>query len=307
MQFLVELMLNGALAGIKIGVSALGFAIIFYATKEMHFAFGAISVAAAYVCYWITTGLGSGLLAFTVGVLGAMVFAMAFSVFIHRKVYLRLRAIMPVVMSSLGISLLLENVIQIIGSPDTQIIIYENLTRLVHFGPYALRALEVWLIVFYIALTAGLWLFLNRSRYGQAFVATIEDPEMAELVGIRVSRMKVGAYCIGAALGAISGIAMLLDVGVKPGHGFIFLIYALMITIMGRGSFMSVATWAVLFGVLRSLWSWQMPTEFQELAMFALMMTYLISRDAYDRYNRNKIRPLGALASKGRANALKGA
>lgn len=300
-------MLNGALAGIKIGISALGFAIIFYATKEMHFAFGAISVAAAYVCYWITTGLGAGLGAFAIGCIAALAFAMAFSVFVHRKVYLRLKAIMPVVMSSLGISLLLENVIQILGSPDTQIILFEDLTRVVSFGPYSLRVLEVALVVFYIALTGGIWLFLNRSRFGQAFIATIEDPEMAELVGIRVSRMKIGAYCAGAALGAVSGISMLLDVGVKPGNGFIFLIYALMITIMGRGSFMSVAGWAVLFGVLRSLWSWQMPTEFQELAMFALMMTYLISRDAYDRYQRNRIRPLARPVSAPRANLAKGA
>jgi branched-chain amino acid transport system permease protein len=306
MQLLIELAVSGTLAGIKIGIAALGFALIFYATKEMHFAFGAISVAAAYMCYWTIIGLGGGSTSIVLGIVAAFGFAVLLSVAVHKLVYLRLRSVMPVVMSSLGISLVVENVIQMIGSPDTQILLYDNLTRVIEIGPVRVRMLELWLAVLFLLVTIGIEVFMNRTRIGQGFAATIEDPEMAELVGIRTARMRIGAYCAGALLGALSGMAMLVDTGLRPSQGFVLLLYALIITIMGRGNLRAVAIWAVLFGVLRSLWSWKFATEFQELAMFALMMSYLIGRDAWDRYQRNRLTPLPITAGSPR-NAVVGA
>lgn len=290
MNLLIELAISGALAGVKVGIAALGFAIIFYATKEMHFAYGAISVAAAYICYWTVLSVG-GPAGVVVALVAAFAFAMLFSVAIHKWVYLRLRSVMPVVMASLGISLLVENIVQMIGSPDTQVLVYDRLLQVVDFGFVRVRSLELWLAAIFVAITVGLDIFMNRTRIGQGFAATVEDPEMAELVGIRTARMRIGAYCAGAALGAFSGLSMLVDTGLRPSQGFVLLLYALIITIMGRGNFRAVAIWAVLFGLLRSLWSWQFPTEFQELAMFAVMMAYLIGRDAWDRYKRNRLTP----------------
>ena len=60
MNLFLELLVAGSVAGAKVGIAALGFALIFYTTREMHFAFGAVSVAAAYPCYWVVTALGDG-------------------------------------------------------------------------------------------------------------------------------------------------------------------------------------------------------------------------------------------------------
>lgn len=296
MDLLIELAVTGALSGVKVGISALGFAIIFYATKEMHFAFGAISVAAAYICNWVVMSI-AGPVGVMIALAAAFAFATLLSVAIHKFVYQRLRSVMPVVMASLGISLLVENIVQMIGSPDTQVLVYDNLLQVVDFGFVRVRALELWIAALFIAISFGLDFFLNRTRIGQGFAATIEDPEMAELVGIRTARMRIGAYCAGAALGTLSGLSMLIDTGLRPSQGFVMLLYALIITIMGRGSFRAVAIWAVLFGLLRSVWSWKFPTEFQELAMFAVMMGYLIGRDAWDRYKRNRLTSLPTAAS----------
>jgi branched-chain amino acid transport system permease protein len=109
--------------------------------------------------------------------------------------------------------------------------------------------------------------------------------------------MRIGAYAAGAALGGLSGFVALVDTGVKPANGFIFLLYALIITITGRGSLRAVAVWSILFGVLRGLWSWQFSTDLQELAVFALMVSYLVIRDAWDRWQYNRIRPINQPAT----------
>ena len=292
MNLFLELLVAGGVAGAKVGIAALGFALIFYTTREMHFAFGAVAVAAAYPCFWVVSVLGNGVGAIVLGVAAAFTASVLFSIGIHKYVYLRLRSVLPVVMASLGISLIVENVIQIIAGPDIQVLSYPALISIVEMGPVRLRVLEIGVFVGFVIIAVAIDLFLNHTRLGQGLGATMDDPEMAELVGVRTSRMRIGAYAAGAALGALSGVVMLVDTGLKPANGFPLLLYALIITIMGRGSMRAVAIWSLLFGVIRSLWSWEFSPDLQELAVFALMVSYLIIRDAWDRYQFNRIRPV---------------
>jgi branched-chain amino acid transport system permease protein len=297
LNLFLELLVAGGIAGAKVGIAALGFALIFYTTREMHFAFGAVSIAAGYVLYWLITGLGGGAVAIVLGLLGALATVVLFSIALHRHIYLRLRSVLPVVMASLGISLIVENVVQIIGGPDLQILSYAPMISILEFGPVRLRVLEVAVFIGFVLIAIALDLFLNHTRLGQGLGATMDDPEMAELVGVRTARMRIGAYAAGAALGGLSGFVALVDTGVKPANGFIFLLYALIITITGRGSLRAVAVWSILFGVLRGLWSWQFSTDLQELAVFALMVSYLVIRDAWDRWQYNRIRPINQPAT----------
>jgi branched-chain amino acid transport system permease protein len=303
MNLLAELVVAGSVAGAKVGIAALGFALIFYTTREMHFAFGAVSVAAAYACYWIVAALGNGPAAIVLGLVIAFAANTLFSIALHKYVYLRLRSVLPVVMASLGISLIVENLVQIAGGPDVQILNYPALLGVVEIGPMRIRVLEIAVFIGFVLIAVALDLFLNHTRLGQGLGATMDDAEMAELVGVRTAHMRVGAYAAGAALGALSGIVMLVDTGVKPANGFTFLLYALIITIVGRGSLRSVAIWSVLFGVIRSLWSWQFSTDLQELAVFALMVSYLVIRDSWDRYQFNRIRPINRPVGTVKVNA----
>lgn len=54
----LELMLAGTVADVKVGMAALGFALIFFVTRQMHFAFGAIAVLGGYLTYWLASALG---------------------------------------------------------------------------------------------------------------------------------------------------------------------------------------------------------------------------------------------------------
>jgi len=292
MNLFVELLAAGGVAGAKVGIAALGFALIFYTTREMHFAFGAVAVAAAYPCYWVVSALGDGPVATALGLLAALAAAVLLSIALHKYVYLRLRSVLPVVMASLGISLIVENLIQIVAGPDIQVLNYPALLSVVEIGSVRMRVLEIGVFIGFVIVAVAIDVFLNHTRVGQGLGATMDDPGMAELVGVRTSRMRIGAYAAGAALGALSGILMLVDTGLKPANGFSLLLYALIITIMGRGSMRSVAVWSLLFGIIRSLWSWQFSPDLQELAVFALMVSYLIIRDSWDRYQFNRIRPI---------------
>ena len=294
MQLLIELLMAGTVAGVKVGIAALGFALIFFVSREMHFVFGALAVLGAYVCYWVAMALAGGGFGVVIGTLVAFVVTALVSVAMHKYLYLRLRSITPVLMGSIGVAIVLENALQIIATPDIRIIPFQSLTQVVEIGFLRIRALDIYVVILFVLIAVALDLFMNRTRLGQGLGATIEDPEMAELVGIRTELMRIGAYCAGAVLGTITGIIQLLDTGVRPGNGFLILLYALILTIMGRGSLRAVAVWSVMFGIARSLWSWQFATGYTELAVFGMMVAYLMVRDYWDRYQKGRTSSSGA-------------
>ncbi|MPR05464.1 branched-chain amino acid ABC transporter permease [Microvirga tunisiensis] len=306
MQLLAELLMVGTVAGVKVGIAALGFALIFFTTREMHFAFGALCVFGAYVCFWVVTAFAESTFGVFLGIVAALTATAAVSVALHRFLYLKLRSVMPVLMASLGTGIVLENVLQIIATPDVSIVRFPSITQIISIGGLRIRALDLGVLVLFAVIAVALDLFLNRTRVGQGLSATIEDPEMAELVGIRTSLMRVGAYAAGACLGAASGVIMLFDTGVKPANGFIILLYALIVTIVSRGNLRAVAAWSVLFGVARSLWSWQFATDYTDLAVFAIMVTYLMVRDYSARYQKISVKPARSKLSSSVAPAKQG-
>jgi branched-subunit amino acid ABC-type transport system permease component len=206
------------------------------------------------------------------------------SVAVHRRIYLRLNSVMPVVMASLGLGLIIENAIQIVAGPDPQLVSLSVFAGIVELRFLRFRVIDICMLFAFLLLAVAMELFLNHTRVGQGLGATMDDPEMAELVGIRTAAMRTGAYVAGSALGALTGLAMLFDTGAKPSNGFVILLFAVIITIMGRGNLRSVLVWSVLFGIVRGLWSWRFSTEYQELVMFVFMLSYLIGRDGWERH-----------------------
>ena len=63
------------------------------------------------------------------------------------------------------------------------------------------------IIVIAIVVAVGLWLLLDRTRLGAMIRAGVDDPDMARVVGIRVSQLFTVVFALGAGL---AGDAVLL-------------------------------------------------------------------------------------------------
>src|SRR5262245_60019826 len=156
MQLFFELLAAGAMAGVKLGVPALGFALIFYTTRELHFAFGAITVLAAYVFFWTVKWLGAGAMAVSLGIAATLILTVLLSVAVHKYVYLRLNSVFPVVMASLGLALLIENLIQIIAGPDPQIVSFRALIGIAEIGFLRVRMIDIYVLAAFAALAISM-------------------------------------------------------------------------------------------------------------------------------------------------------
>lgn len=290
----VELLANGFLEGARIALAGMGFALIFYTTKELHFAYGVLLTAAAYACYWMVAI--AGITAF-LAVPVALVLAAAAGAAVERYLYSRLPDHLSVLLFSFGLAILLENALHIRFGPNDLTLPPNPLTQsVVLFSRIYLRVIDLVALGVFLVVWATMWYLLERRRIGLAVRAVMHNPDMSEMVGIRTSRIRMFAYGVGSVIGALAGLISVTRSGIRPGAGFDIMLFAFIVTLLGVGKMHRVVMWGIGLGVFMSLVAWQFPTELRTLFAFAAMLIYLVVRSPKGRVMRRRPRRTAALA-----------
>lgn len=270
---LLELLVNGVIVGAKLGLAGLGFAIIYYTTREFHVAYGALLTLAGYIGLLAIEGWAFPVWA---GIALSLTIAVAIGMILQYWVYRPLGDHFSVLMMALGISIVIENALQMWFGANDRILFSDFLNTQLRFGDFRIRYVELVVVASFLAVWAMLYYLLEHHRVGLALRAVMSDSGMAELVGVKAKHIRLMAYGLGSAVGAGSGLVMLVDSGLRPIAGFEVLLFAFIATILGMGSLHRVAVWSVLIGVIMNVVSWKLPTQFQTLIIFGLMFVYML-------------------------------
>lgn len=286
----IELLVNGFLEGSRIALAGMGFALIFYTTKELHFAYGVLIAAAGYVCYWMIAV--AGISAF-VAVPVSLLFGAASGAAVQRFLYRHLPDHLSVLLFSFGLAILLENLLHLRFGPNDLIMPPGPLTEgVVLFDRIYVRVIDFVALGVFAVVWAGIWYLLDRRRIGLALRAVMRDPEVSELVGIKTGQIKLFAYAVGSLIGALAGIISVTRSGVRPGAGFDLMLFAFIVTLLGIGKMHRVVLWGVGLGVFMSLVAWQLPTEMRTLMAFGAMLIYLVLRTREGPLIRRRVTPV---------------
>ena len=129
------------------------------------------------------------------------------------------------------------------------------------------------IILIAVVIAAALWLLLDRTRLGAMIRAGVDDPDMARVVGIRVSWLFTIVFCLGAGLAGFAGVIGAPILSVYPGLDFDMLPLALVVVILGGtgsllGSFVGSFIIGVIYNYGQALWP--------ELAYFVLFLPMVL-------------------------------
>jgi branched-chain amino acid transport system permease protein len=129
------------------------------------------------------------------------------------------------------------------------------------------------LIALAVAFAIGLWLLLDRTRLGAMIRAGVDDPDMARVVGIRVSQLFTIVFALGAGLAGFAGIIGGPILSVYPGLDQDMLPLALVVVILGgTGSLLGSFVGSLIVGFLYNFGQALLP----ELAYFVLFLPMLL-------------------------------
>jgi branched-chain amino acid transport system permease protein len=143
----------------------------------------------------------------------------------------------------------------------------------VRAGPVAFPIYRVAIIAIAAVFAVALWLLLDRTRLGAMIRAGVDDPDMARVVGIRVSQLFTIVFALGAALAGFAGIIGGPILSVYPGLDQDMLPLALVVVILGgTGSLLGSFVGSIIVGFIYNFGQALLP----ELAYFVLFLPMLL-------------------------------
>src|SRR5262249_11024907 len=123
-----------------------------------------------------------------------------------------------------------------------------------------------------------LWLMLERTRIGAMIRAGVDDPQMAPVVGIRVSHLFTIVFALGAGLAGFAGVIGGPILSVYPGLDQDMLPLALVVVILGgTGRLLGSLVGSFVVGFLYNFGQAMFP-ELAYVVLFLPMLIVLVVR-----------------------------
>jgi branched-chain amino acid transport system permease protein len=234
MQFFLEVLVGGLLAGVMYSLVALGFVLIYKASGAFNFAQGSMVLFGALTFVsLVERGLG-----FWPALAATLVVTVLIAVAIERVVLRRLvnRPVITLFMVTLGLSFILEGLAQTLWG--TQV---HGLELGISDQPLELRGVFVSKLDLFAAATAGalllaLGLLFHRTRLGISLRAVADDPLAAQAVGLDLSTLWAVVWAVAGVVAIVAGLLWGARVGVQFSLSLIVLKALPVLIIGGFGS-----------------------------------------------------------------------
>lgn len=219
--FLAQLpqqIVNGLTLGAVYALIALGYSMVYGVLRLLNFAHGDVYMIGAFIGFIIMEALlpsegaliPTGFIIFFM-VAGAMVVCGFMGMAIEQFAYRPLRnspRIAPLI-SALGVSLLIQNVAQLVFTARFRVYRTGELIPPilgVDIGPARVSATRALVIIVAIVLMILLQYLVRRTRLGKAMRAVATDREAAAMMGVNVDRVIIYTFFIGSALAGAAGV-----------------------------------------------------------------------------------------------------
>jgi branched-chain amino acid transport system permease protein len=205
-QYLLQLVISGLVIGSIYSAVALGFVIIYKATRVVNFAQGELLMVGAYVCYAFLVQMH---VPFWAALLLTVLFAMVLAFLIERLI---LRAmigepIISIIMVTIGLALVFRSIVSAIWG--TEILVYEPKLfpqQMVSIAGLPVSLEFVWCFVLSLFLLAVFSVFFKYSKAGVAMRATAFNQQVAQSMGISVKRIFALSWVISAVVSGVGGV-----------------------------------------------------------------------------------------------------
>ncbi|MCL2811539.1 MAG: branched-chain amino acid ABC transporter permease [Clostridia bacterium] len=278
----VNQIINGLHVGSIYALIALGYTMVYGIVKLINFAHGDIIMVGSYTAMVIMTEL-TGLplwVGLLIAMLAAMLVCTTFGVVIERVAYKPLRNTQRIaaLITAIGVSLLLQNIAQLIFSPNSLPFPVAIRVPPVAIGEMTISFITLLTITVSVLLMLGLQAFVHKTKIGKAMRAVSEDRDAAQLMGINVSTTISVTFAIGSALAAMGAVLystaypiIIPTMGAMPGlKAFIAAVLG------GIGVLPGAMLGGFLMGVAESLTNGYISSQWGDAVVFGILIVVLL-------------------------------
>jgi branched-chain amino acid transport system permease protein len=257
---------------------ALGFVLIYRATNVVNFAQGDFAMLGAFSMVVLCVDLQ---LPYWLGTPITLVAMLVFGALFNFAVYypLRNRGFQPVIISTIGASILLENGVLAAYGPRPQTLPSFCSFPGFSIGPVFFDSQYLLILGVTMLMVTLQFLFFERTLLGKKMQATSQDKEMASLLGIPVALMIVLTFMYSSALGALAGILVAPVLFVSVGMGSSIALKAFAASIVGGfGDVTGAIVGGLALGVVETFGAAYISVPYKDAFAFILLVVFLLFR-----------------------------
>lgn len=278
MNALAQLIFAGIGIGSIYALVALGLVLIYRTTNVVNFAQGDFPMVGAFI---LVLCLVKGHLPYGLSILIALGGMALFGVLFNLAVYypLRNRSYLPVLISTLGASIFVQNTILVTYGPQPA-----NLPSLLPWhglevGGVFLDSQYLVIILVTAILVVAQHLFFERTVLGKMIQATSQDKETARLLGIPVRWMIMLTFVLSAMLGGVAGVLVgpIMFFSIPMGTAIALKAFAATI-IGGFGDIRGAIVGGIGIGVVETLGAAFISVPYKDAFAFIVLFAFLMVR-----------------------------
>jgi branched-chain amino acid transport system permease protein len=247
----MDILLGGLASGMVLFVVSVGLSVTMGLMGFVNLAHGGFAMLGGYAVALAMQHWG---LPFFAALGFAFVAVAGLAVILERTLYARLyrASELDQVLFTIGLIFVMIAAVTLTVGPESQTVQLPDWLRgQTDLGFLEYRTYSLALIVFGVALMAGLWLGFERTRAGAQIRAAVDNRRMAESLGVDVGRLFTLTFALGSGLAALGGGIGAEILGLDPQYPLRYLAYVLIVVAVGGlGRVSGVFYAALLIGVL---------------------------------------------------------
>ena len=245
-------LINGALSGLLYALIAMGFVVIYRASKVFNFAQGELVVFVGYMVWWTIIQMG---LPMWVGLPIAFASSALFGFMIERIFFARLvgESVFSMVMVTIGLLILIRGIVLVLFGPQVRAFPIIFPLDPIILGDIIVSRSMLYGGIITIVIGIGFSWFFNRTRAGLTMTAVAEDHQVAMSMGISVQRSIAFAWVLGAVLSTLGAMVHLSGRSINMMSSDIGMTALPVALLAGLESLAGLLLAGVLVGVIQGL------------------------------------------------------
>jgi branched-subunit amino acid ABC-type transport system permease component len=276
MQF--QIVLNIALQFSIISLVGISFFLIFNTGKYYAIHHSSVITLGGYFTFFFYRNFGVSLpISILLSIIITGLLGMLIELFIFKNLRKKSSEAFFMIIASLGIYVIMQNLISIFWGDDSKTIrVGEVDVGNIFLGAY-ITDIQIVIIIVSIFLIILSLFFLKYTNLGKKMQAVSSNEELSNIFGINSNHVILWSFGVGSALAAIAGILIILDTDMTPSTGFKYLFYGVVAMIIGGvGNFKGLLVGVLILVTAQNLSAYYIDSKWIDATAYVILILFLI-------------------------------
>ena len=285
----VQIILEGIFLGAVFALSAYGLALVWGVMNIKNLAQGDFVIMGGYISF----ALSQYNISLFVILPLVMLIMFFYGFIVYHSMIKRVidQDMFTSLLATFGLSLLMQQVMNLIWGPEVQIIDLDFPVYDAFDGFVTIPSIKIISLVLAGILSLAIVLFMKKSRIGQAIRATAQDPRAARVLGINTDKIYAFTFSLNSAICGAAGVFVSVIWVLQPFYGITYSVRSFaIVTAAGLGNLPAVISAGFGIGLFEKYVGAIIGTAYEVAAPVAMLLIVLVFRQISMKKNRQAVK-----------------